>query len=176
MGMLERANDKDIFSQASPLASHGEIWTPLAFQGIAQAPQSLLPPCFLGLLFRAGFGGQAVTVLTPGLCAQPLGHFELQLLVGATSGARPSPVALMRFHSWGSLDKCLGALQRGPTLQAFPERQALNRGEPGGRLDSVTARRIKSGQKPLFSQGLKQDAAQRVLTENRCLMILLQGK
>lgn len=119
---------------------------PLAFPGIAFGSE--FPP---PVLFSASLSGPAPVAklshgLTPRLGAWPVGHFGLQapvghfglklLLVGADSGACPSPVGFDDMSSFRGTP-WLGArraAQGSLGLSAFTKEgpSSLNRGEAGG--------------------------------------------
>lgn len=118
-------------SQASHPTSQGRVWKPPGFPW--HCPWPLVPP---PVLFSAPLSGQVPVArlshcLTPRLGAQPVGHSGLQLLVGADSGAWPSPAALMRFHH-PACDPWLGAWDccaEMPPAICFHKEEAVLRAE-----------------------------------------------
>ena len=133
----EKDCDKTDFSQAALRPPRVKFGKPLASPGIALGPRPLLLPSF-----SVPHSGRAPVArpspgLTPRLSAQPVGHLGLELLVGANSGAWPSPVALMGFHHPPApLGWVPGRAQCCPGLSAATKERhpSLNRAGPGGEV------------------------------------------
>ena len=137
MGRREKDCNKTDFSQAALRRPRVKFGKPLASPGIALGPR---PPLLPG--FSVPLSGRAPVArpspgLTPRLSAQPVGHLGLKLLVGANSGAWPSPVALMGFHHPPApLGWVPGRAQCCPGLSAATKERhpSLNRGGSGGEV------------------------------------------
>lgn len=171
----EKDCDKTDFSQAALRPPRVKFGKPLASPGIALGPRPLLLPSFS--VPRSGRAPVARPSpgLTPRLSAQPVGHLGLELLVGANSGAWPSPVALMGFHHPPApLGWVPGRAQCCPGLSAATKERhpSLNRAGPGGEVwgprvhpaseSSLHQSHLPS---PNFPKRQRQDKGQRINTE-----------